>query len=940
MAGSFQRMIKRLQDFMFGEEKEAHYSQQTTASSSSKKLESKPRVLHDRQSGAKIFHQYPKQGKFRFPMDVDDKKTQLTNYREQKRPARTTTSRPEVSATTTDTKHSYQSRPFSRHAEKTNNETEPLEKSNDMEKEQEVSSNEAFTKQQTERTYFQGNDFAPEDIPSPVFGFEKVPLHPENLKKKNESIEPLTEQLRQKPEPKPNEDKGDAAIVSEEAFWTFYKNKQEVFEDTEKKRIEEEAEEKISSEPVPVREETPSIKDGREAFEDELSSDVNYDSKEKDQEVFEDIKNKRIEEQKAEEKISSEPVPVREETPSIKGGGEAFEDELSSDVNYDSKEKDQEVFDDIENKRIEEETEEKTSSEPVLVREEMSSIKGGREAFEDEKSSDGNHSKENEKAVPVQEEESRPETAKQTSVENHSVNDKADKKDENRKKMNKKQKPSIPFNVLMYPSDKYKKHKKEAKTNNDNGSYQFPGLHLLNVPPRKEDNGGEALQAQKDQLEATLHNFNVNAKVVDVTKGPSVTRFEVQPAPGVKVNKITNLTDDIKLALAAKDLRMEAPIPGKNAIGIEVPNPESTPVFLREILRRDVFTRSESPLTVAMGLDISGNPIVADLQKMPHGLIAGATGSGKSVCINSILLSLLYKASPEELKLMLIDPKMVELASFKEVPHLVTPVINDAKEATAGLKWAVAEMEGRYEKLAHEGVRDIKKYNERMVQHGCPEKKMPYIVIIIDELADLMMVSPQDVEDAVCRIAQKARACGIHLLLATQRPSVDVITGLIKANIPSRTAFAVSSQADSRTILDMGGAERLIGKGDMLFHENGTPKPIRVQGTFVTDEEIDAVTDFIKKQRKPSYMFNRNDLIKKVDQEESGDELFPEACKFIAEQGSASSSSLQRRFSIGYNRAAKLIDMMENRGIISESMGSKPRRVLMSYNEIEENILT
>ncbi|SDH72735.1 DNA translocase FtsK [Alteribacillus bidgolensis] len=884
MAGSFQRMIKRLQDFMFGEEKEAHYSQQTTASNSSKKLEAKPRVLHDQQSGAKIFHQYPKQGKFRFPMDVDDKKTKLTNYREQKRPSRTTTSRSEVSATTTDTKHSNQSRSFGRQAEKTNNKTETEEKRKYTEKEKEVSSSEAFTKQQTERTYFQGNDFAPEDIPSPVFGFEKVPLHPENLKKKNESIEPLSEQIRKEPEPKPNEDKSEPVIVSEEAFLSFYNDKQE---------------------------------------------------------VFEDAKNKRIEEQEAEEKNSSKPVLVTEETSSIKGGREAFEDEKPSDVNYYSKENEQEVFEDIENKRIEEqEAEEKNSSEPVLVTEETSSIKGGREAFEDEKPSSVNqYSKENEKAVPGQE-EGKPETAKQTRVENHSVRDKADKKDENKKKMNKKQKPSIPFNVLMYPSDKYKKHKKGAKTNNYNGLYQFPGLHLLNVPPKKEDNGGEALQAQRDQLEATLHNFNVNAKVVDVTKGPSVTRFEVQPAPGVKVNKITNLTDDIKLALAAKDLRMEAPIPGKNAIGIEVPNSESTPVFLREILRRDVFTRSESPLTVAMGLDISGTPIVADLQKMPHGLIAGATGSGKSVCINSILLSLLYKASPEELKLMLIDPKMVELASFKEVPHLVTPVINDAKEATAGLKWAVSEMEGRYEKLAHEGVRDIKKYNERMVQQGCPELKMPYIVIIIDELADLMMVSPQDVEDAVCRIAQKARACGIHLLLATQRPSVDVITGLIKANIPSRTAFAVSSQADSRTILDMGGAERLIGKGDMLFHENGTPKPVRVQGTFVTDEEIDAVTDFIKKQRKPSYMFNRNDLMKKVDQEESGDELFPEACKFIAEQGSASSSSLQRRFSIGYNRAAKLIDMMENRGIISESMGSKPRRVLMSYHEIEENILT
>ncbi|MFB5663920.1 DNA translocase FtsK [Alteribacillus sp. HJP-4] len=501
-----------------------------------------------------------------------------------------------------------------------------------------------------------------------------------------------------------------------------------------------------------------------------------------------------------------------------------------------------------------------------------------------------------------------------------------------------------PFNVLMHPSAAKRSPAKSAERvpphpQPKHARDDFPSLQLLAMPPAVEDNSAEILEQQRNQLDSTLRNFNVDAKVVDVTKGPSVTRFEVQPSPGVKVNKVTNLTDDIKLAMAAKDLRMEAPIPGKSTIGIEVPNPESKPVFLREILRRDVFLRQESPLTVAMGLDISGAPVVADLQKMPHGLIAGATGSGKSVCINSILLSLLYKASPEELKLMLIDPKMVELASYREIPHLVTPVINDAKEATAGLKWAVAEMEDRYEKLAHEKVRDIKKYNERMDSQQRWSDKMPYVVIIIDELADLMMVSPQDVEDSICRIAQKARACGIHLLVATQRPSVDVITGLIKANIPSRTAFAVSSQADSRTILDMGGAERLIGKGDMLFYENGSPKPIRVQGTFVSDEEIDAVTDFVKSRRKPSYLFTREELVKKVDKQQSGDELFEEACRFVTEQGSASSSLLQRRFSIGYNRAAKLIDMMEAGGIISGPMGSKPRTVLMTYSEIEEKLL-
>lgn len=491
---------------------------------------------------------------------------------------------------------------------------------------------------------------------------------------------------------------------------------------------------------------------------------------------------------------------------------------------------------------------------------------------------------------------------------------------------------STPFNVMMYPKDK-----RSAQEPKQTG-HQLPSLQLLNIPPKKEDEDQSELEAQREQLETTLKNFHVDAKVSQITKGPSVTRFEVQPAPGVKVTKVTNLTDDIKMALAAKDLRMEAPIPGKNAIGIEVPNPTSAPVFLREILRRDVFKNHQSPLSVAMGLDIGGNPVIADLQNMPHGLIAGATGSGKSVCINSILLSLLYKSSPEECKWMLIDPKMVELASYREVPHLITPVINDAKEATGALKWAVQEMEDRYERLAREGVRDMKKYNERMEKQGRPADKMPYLVIVIDELADLMMVSPQDVEDAICRIAQKARACGMHLLVATQRPSVDVITGLIKANIPTRIAFSVSSQVDSRTILDGGGAERLIGKGDMLFYPNGASKPTRVQGTFVTDEEIDAVTDFVKEQKKPVYQFQKEELQKHLEKEEHQDPLYDNACEFVIDQKQASASQLQRRFSLGYNRAAKLIDTMENRGIVSEARGSKPRNVLVTRQEWEESV--
>ncbi len=348
-------------------------------------------------------------------------------------------------------------------------------------------------------------------------------------------------------------------------------------------------------------------------------------------------------------------------------------------------------------------------------------------------------------------------------------------------------------------------------------TYTVPPLALLSIPQQSALDNTEWLEEQKELLDTTFNNFHVGAHVINVSQGPAVTRFEVQPDPGVKVNKITNLSDDIKLSLAAKDIRIEAPIPGKSAIGIEVPNKESKPVFLREILRSPVFTKSESPLTVALGLDISGDPIVTDIRKMPHGLIAGATGSGKSVCINAILTSILYKAKPHEVKLMLIDPKMVELAPYNSVPHLVAPVITDVKAATAALKWAVEEMERRYELFAHAGARDLTRYNTIVSEREIPGETLPYIVIVIDELADLMMVAPGDVEEAICRIAQKARACGIHLLVATQRPSVDVITGLIKSNIPTRIAFTVSSQVDSRTIIDIGGAEKLLGRGDMLF---------------------------------------------------------------------------------------------------------------------------
>ncbi|PER45517.1 DNA translocase FtsK [Bacillus thuringiensis] len=464
-------------------------------------------------------------------------------------------------------------------------------------------------------------------------------------------------------------------------------------------------------------------------------------------------------------------------------------------------------------------------------------------------------------------------------------------------------------------------------------TYTVPPLALLSIPQQSALDNTEWLDEQKELLDTTFNNFHVGAHVINVSQGPAVTRFEVQPDPGVKVNKITNLSDDIKLSLAAKDIRIEAPIPGKSAIGIEVPNKESKPVFLREILRSPVFTKSESPLTVALGLDISGDPIVTDIRKMPHGLIAGATGSGKSVCINAILTSILYKAKPHEVKLMLIDPKMVELAPYNSVPHLVAPVITDVKAATAALKWAVDEMERRYELFAHAGARDLTRYNTIVSERDIPGETLPYIVIVIDELADLMMVAPGDVEEAICRIAQKARACGIHLLVATQRPSVDVITGLIKSNIPTRIAFTVSSQVDSRTIIDIGGAEKLLGRGDMLFLGNGTSKPVRVQGVYVSDDEIEKTVDHVRKQMKPNYLFKQEDLLAKTEQAESEDELFFDACQFVVEQGGASTSSVQRKFRIGYNRAARLIEEMESQGIISEARGTKPRDVLISEDE-------
>ncbi|SDX57712.1 DNA translocase FtsK [Salimicrobium album] len=530
-------------------------------------------------------------------------------------------------------------------------------------------------------------------------------------------------------------------------------------------------------------------------------------------------------------------------------------------------------------------------------------------------------------------------------------------------KETKSSRSSVPFNVIMTPKDKRSRDKKpgeqntspktaepektaelpeqngltgEAKRETDNRrEYELP-LYLFNDKVVREENEDTIIIEQMEQLENTLQQFQVKAKVTDAMKGPTVTRFEVQPEPGVKVSKITNLSDDIKLKMAARDIRMEAPIPGKQAVGIEVPNHKSQMVGLQEIFETEEFTNSDSPLTVGLGLDIAGVPSVTDLKDMPHGLIAGATGSGKSVCINTILLSLLYKSHYEDVKFMLIDPKMVELAPYNGLPQLVSPVITDVKAATSALKWAVKEMEERYEKFVEYGVRDVEKYNDKVIREGKSEKKLPYLVIVIDELADLMMTSPQEVEDAICKIAQKARACGIHLLVATQRPSVDVITGLIKANIPTRIAFSVSSQADSRTVLDAGGAEKLLGKGDMLFMGNGDRTPQRVQGAFVSDEEITRVTGFMKNIAPANYLFEQEELLNHINNEEETDSLFDEAVRFVLSQNGASASLIQRRFRVGYNRAARLVDQMEEHGIISSQKGSKPRDVLLTEQQSEE----
>lgn len=467
--------------------------------------------------------------------------------------------------------------------------------------------------------------------------------------------------------------------------------------------------------------------------------------------------------------------------------------------------------------------------------------------------------------------------------------------------------------------------------------YELPSLQLLSKPAAGKGADSLDYKAVARKLEATLESFGVRAKVLEVVRGPSVTRYEIQPDVGVKVSRIVSLTDDIALALAAKDIRMEAPIPGKSAIGIEVPNSEVSVVTMREVMESPAFQDAPSKLSITLGRDISGQPIVGNLARMPHLLVAGATGSGKSVCINGIITSVLYKAKPDEVKFLMIDPKMVELNVYNGIPHLLAPVVTDPRRASLALKKVVVEMEKRYELFSKSGTRNIEGYNKMLVetQTGAP---LPFIVVIVDELADLMMVAANDVEDAICRLAQMARAAGIHLIIATQRPSVDVITGVIKANIPSRIAFGVSSQVDSRTILDSAGAEKLLGRGDMLYLPMGASKPVRVQGAFLSDQEVETVVNFVRTQGQAEYV---EDMVPEVgeqqDQDEFEDELYDQAVQIILEAKQASVSLLQRRMRVGYTRAARLIDTMEARGIVGPYEGSKPREVLVTMEQYQVN---
>ena len=499
-------------------------------------------------------------------------------------------------------------------------------------------------------------------------------------------------------------------------------------------------------------------------------------------------------------------------------------------------------------------------------------------------------------------------------------------------------------------SDNNVKNENDVQAQELKKEYKFPPISLLN---RNTSSSSANLERENRNtaitLKQTLQNFGVKVDITDISCGPSVTRYELKPELGVKVSKIVSLADDIKLSLAAADIRIEAPIPGKSAIGIEVPNKEAGSVFLRELIEDDAFKNNKSKVAFAAGKDIAGKTIVADIAKMPHLLIAGATGSGKSVCINTIIMSILYKAKPDEVKMIMVDPKVVELSTYNGIPHLLLPVVTDPKKAAGALNWAVVEMDKRYKMFAAVGARNLAGYNDiimkQEVKEGeVPIEKLPEIVIIVDELADLMMVAPGEVEAAICRLAQLARAAGIHMVIATQRPSVNVITGLIKANVPSRIAFSVSSGVDSRTIIDMNGAEKLLGKGDMLYFPSNIPKPVRVQGAFVSDEEVSRVVDFLKENMTEEAKYDESiaDTVSQkmaqglqTEAQDDKDSLFADAARFVIEKEKGSIGMLQRQFKIGFNRAGRIMDQLSDAGVVGPEIGTKPRKVLMSAEEFE-----
>ena len=942
---------------------------------------------------AKIVYQYPK-GEFRFPLipdHVDKSKNSSTLYDKrqsrsnQERSTSLKSSKQSVSKTKNQQKSQNIEPIFVKQRTKSIKEPsyryqKSKEKKEPVNKQEQPKQRfgETPKQQAPEREARLTRPFAPSEIPSPIYGFKERPISEKSKEEINEyELQPFEARDQAVKETNHSSQRQPIVTISDSENVINHMNDfvQPIIEvDEVKAEVESDhgALEQVLVQPEVEIEEVLQFKEELEATNEvEIEIEMEEPVIELSEEPI--INDKSVVESDHE---VLEPVLVEPEN------------EIEEALQY------QEGLESIDETEIEIEMEEpviELSEEPIINN--KSVVESNHETLE--QTPVENHEIEIEElpenleiALPLEKQEFRIENSEEDHIESNHEEDESDIQSELEpepaSEQQKERSSSIPFNVIMLKQDKQKLMMKESsplsgqetiiektqpqeqetqqvpefekleetkESENEETFYTinhdviemeevettkhfFPPIDLLN-PPLIVEGNDEWIDEQAQLLDSTLKNFNVGAKVVKVTQGPAVTRFEVQPEPGVKVNKITNLSDDIKLSLAARDIRIEAPIPGKHTIGIEVPNQKSRAVNISEIINHTEFEQKESPLTAVLGLDISGKPVVTDLRKMPHGLIAGATGSGKSVCINTILISLLYKATPNELKLLLIDPKMVELAPYNHIPHLVSPVITDVKAATASLKWAVEEMERRYELFAHSGVRDIGRFNELAKQHRQYADILPYIVIVIDELADLMMMSPADVEEAISRIAQKARACGIHLIIATQRPSVDVITGLIKANIPTRIAFSVSSQIDSRTIIDISGAEKLLGRGDMLFLENGASKPVRIQGTFVSDDEIDQVVAHVRTQGEPDYLFQQEELLKKAQVEEDGDELFYEACEFVVDHGGASTSLLQRRFKIGYNRAARLIDLMEVHGYISESKGSKPRDVFLTDTDLE-----